>query len=230
MTKIDIIIPVLDEEIQIPLLLDYLAGCPDIDQCTITVIDGGSEDKTVEILKEKQVRFLETEESRAIQMNAGVASTKSEILYFIHADSRPPQSFVSDILEKVNEGYKIGCYRFVFDSRKLLLRMNSWFTQFDKMWCRGGDQTMFITRAFFAELGGYSESFVVMEEYDLIKKARRTERFCIIPKSVLVSPRKYSTNSWLKVQIANLTAFRMYQKGVDPKKIKKRYKELLNKY
>ena len=61
---------------------------------------------------------------------------------------------------------------------------------------RGGDQTLFITRALFAQLGGFNERFVVMEDFEIIQRIRRQARFLIVPQDVLVSARKYETNGW----------------------------------
>jgi len=95
------------------------------------------------------------------------------------------------------------------------------------MWCRGGDQTLFVTRQLFDELGGYDTHFRIMEEYDFIKRARQENPFKIIPKPVLVSARKYEHNGYLRVQIANLTVFNMYRLGCSQETLVNTYRNLL---
>ena len=67
-----------------------------------------------------------------------------------------------------------------------------------------------------------------MEDFDIIVRIRKVARFAIIPKDVLVSARKYDTNSWLRVQLANLTAFSLFFLKVPPTRIARTYKALLN--
>ena len=93
---------------------------------------------------------------------------------------------------------------------------------------RGGDQTLFITRTLFQRLGGFDEQFVIMEDFDIIVRIRRVASFAIIPQDVLVSARKYETNGWLRVQLANLTAFSLFFLKVSPGRIARTYKAMLH--
>ncbi|MAE87760.1 MAG: hypothetical protein CMB80_33810 [Flammeovirgaceae bacterium] len=92
------------------------------------------------------------------------------------------------------------------------------------MWCRGGDQTLFITRSLFDKLQGFDEYYCVMEDFDLLRRAKEIAKYHIIQKEVVVSARKYTDNGYLKVQLANLNAFRMFNRGEDPQKIRSYYK------
>jgi len=69
---------------------------------------------------------------------------------------------------------------------------------------------------------------LIMEDYDIISSARKNYPFKIIPKPMLVSARKYDTNSYLRVQLANMKIFRMYTKGASQKEMVRRYNHLLN--
>ena len=69
-----------------------------------------------------------------------------------------------------------------------------------------------------------------MEEYDFIRRAIKKEKLHIFDKYTTVSTRKYNTNSYLKVLLANRKAFSLYLSGSDPKVIKKTYLSMLNPY
>jgi len=58
-------------------------------------------------------------------------------------------------------------------------------------------------------------------------RAEQVAKRIIISKYTLVSARKYSSNSWLKVQYANYIAMKMYMKKVNPDEIKMTYQNLL---
>lgn len=225
---ISIIIITLNEAENIGRLLQRLTQYKNDQVVEVLLVDGGSTDGTQGMAASGGATVLQAPCcGRAVQMNYGAKQSKGDILYFVHADSLPPKTFADDIIKAVEEHYPIGCFRFLFDSGRLLLRLNSYFTRFDKMWCRGGDQTLFITRTLFEELEGYDEAHLIMEEYDLIERARKKHPFKIIPKDVIVSARKYENNGYFKVQLANLTIFNMYRFGCSQEKMRHWYKKVL---
>lgn len=227
--NISVIIPTYNEAAHIGRLIQRLkeAGHPAVTE--IIVVDGGSRDETTHKSLEAgaTLAVVAPRRGRPAQMNHGARLAKGDLFYFVHADALPPVSYATDILEAVAAGYAMGRYRFRFDSPKFLLKINGWFTRFDKLWVSGGDETLFVTRAVFERLQGYNEKFIIMEEYDFVVRARQTENYVVIQKDVLVSARKYEHNSWLRVQIANFIAFRMFRKGLSPTLISERYHQLI---
>lgn len=225
---LSVIIPTYNESENIQKLIRQLQKSIQKD-IEIIVCDGGSTDDTEQRVKDLAVAFYTSpNKGRAQQLNYGASKCKGDVLYFVHADTLPPKTYFEDIEQAVAEGYKIGCYRFKFESTKPLLKFNSYCTRFDRLMCRGGDQSLFITRGLFNSLSGYCEQHKIMEDYDIIVRARKTEKFKIIPKDVIVSARKYEFNSYLKVNIANLLAFTMYYANADQDRIIRVYKKLLN--
>jgi len=225
---LSIIIITLNEADNVFRLLDRLQNNKCERVVEVLLVDGGSTDETCAIASAAGAKVIHSPCcGRAVQMNFGAKQAIGDILYFVHADSLPPKSYSQDVISSVEAGYPIGCFRFQFDSDRLLLKLNAYFTRFDKMWCRGGDQTLFITRDLFDELDGYDESHLIMEEYDLIARARQNYPFRIIPKDVLVSARKYEKNTYLKVQLANFTVFNMYRLGCSQERMKYWYKNYL---
>lgn len=231
MMFISVIIPTLNEESYIGDLLDFLTKHPQKNQFEVIVVDGQSDDQTAEIVKSYNVALhFANASSRALQMNTGAKHAVGDIFYFVHADVQLVSSFVDDILKAEEQGFNSGCFRFRFvKPSNPLLYINGFFTRFPFEWCRGGDQTLFITREAFDRVDGFDESYVIMEDYDLLSRLKKNSvPFKIIPKSVQVSSRKYEANSYLKVQMANLKAMKMYRKGFNPKEIKDFYMQALN--
>ncbi len=228
--KLHVIIPVVNEVENLRSLLPYLVG-ELAGRGTITVTDGGSTDGTAEVVgRLTQVQYLSCQQrGRARQMNAAAAlgTADYDVLYFVHADTRPPRGFYDDIRRSIAQGVPVGCYRFRFDSRHPLLAINSWFTRFDFTFCRGGDQSLYLTRAVWEELDGFDGDMDIMEDYDIIRRARTHYPFRIIPRAVTVSARKYTHNSWLTVQLANLRIVRMYKRGADQREMVETYRRLL---
>lgn len=227
--KISIIIPTYNEAAAIGNLITFLWQNAREAVADIIVVDGGSQDETLAIAREARAQaYLSPTKGRAAQMNYGVTRATGDLYYFVHADALPPSTYVADITEALAEGFVIGCYRFRFNSDKLMLKINSYCTRFDRIMCRGGDQTLFVTRPVFQEFNGYRNDYVIMEEYDFIQRVRKKYPFKIIPKDVMVSARKYDQNGYLRVNLANLTVFLMFFAGCSQSRLLNTYKRLIN--
>lgn len=226
--KISIIIPTLNESQLIGRLIERLLTA-DNEIIEIIVSDGGSSDDTVNIAKSYGATVIQTPKSRAKQMNLGADIAQYDTLYFVHADTLPPIGYLEDGIDSLNNpNIHAACYRSKFDSKNPLFRLNEFFTKLYWLVARGGDQSLFITKKEFNARGGFNESHQIMEEYPLIQQLMEEKKLEIIPKTILISTRKYDNCSWLKVSRANYIAFKLFKKGVPTSDIKVRYKDLLN--
>lgn len=227
--RISIIIPVLNEASRIGDLVKYLChnGMDFVEE--VLVVDGGSKDATVQTALQSGAKVLQSAAcSRATQMNLGAQAARAPVLYFVHADTLPPASYAADIRTALEANHVMGCYRYQFDSPRILLKINAYFNRFPWLWCQGGDKTFFIRREIFDELGGYDEYYTIMEEYDFLRRAMPRYPLYTIPKYATVSARKYEQNSWLRVQLANTLVFQLFRWGVAPLRLKRIYKSILH--
>ena len=228
--QISVIIPTYQEEANIGSLLSHLMAADQHGVCEFIVVDGGSTDRTVKMAQDAGATvYPAAKKGRNHQMNLGAAKANGEIFYFVHADTLPPTTYIDDIHESLEEGHCHGCYRFRFNKEGRRLRFNAWFTRFNRMWCRGGDQTLYVTRDLFTKLGGYCEEFIIMEEYDFLRRAKAQASFRIMPKEVVVSARKYEKNSYLRVNAANLMVFVMFRLGFSPVKMHTFYRRMVHR-
>ncbi len=226
--KISVIIPTWNEGPQIAALVQYIFYHGGASIAEVIVCDAGSEDNTTESARNAGAVVLENMlKSRAVQMNSGAAVATGDLLYFVHADVKLIPSFADDIIDAVRKGFHAGCYRYIFDSTSLMLKINGYCTRFDGIMCRGGDQTIFVTRSAFEDIKGFNPFYSIMEDYDFIIRLRQRYRFKIIPKNITVSARKYEMNSWLRVQLANLSVFMMFFLRQSPEKMKTFYSKVL---
>lgn len=227
--RVSIIIPTYNEAENMEAIIPYLFSIQQKSVVEIIVSDAGSTDNTVEIAKKNGVvTLISPIKGRAGQMNYATKFATGDILYFVHADSRPPLSFYTDIKAALAKGYNCGCYRSQFDSKSILLKVNAFFTRFDVLFCRGGDQTIFVTKELFEKVGPYKNEMLIMEDYDFLARIRKQGKFKLFNKATVFSARKYDENSWLSVQKANLAIVRMYKKGNSQKDMLDTYKRMLN--
>ncbi|WP_412986610.1 TIGR04283 family arsenosugar biosynthesis glycosyltransferase [Pontimicrobium sp. IMCC45349] len=198
MNNISIIIPVLNEEATITKLLLHLKTHA-ITKSVIEVIivDGGSTDHTIKLAKKGGATVLSTTKGRAKQMNHGVKYAKGDILYFLHADSLPPLGFDESIL---NQTKKAGCFKMKFNSNHWWLKLAGWLTQFNWRASRGGDQSLFVSKDIFNQLGGYDEAFTIYEDIDFINKLYKINEFTVIKRWITTSARRYNKNGIWKLQ------------------------------
>ena len=206
---LSIIIPVLNEAGSIQKLLEHLSkSFSGENEIEIILVDGGSNDGTKEITEHfihassRPVRFLkpdrslsiqvlESEKGRAKQMNHGAQLASGEILYFLHADSFPPKDFDKYIMDEVEKGNPAGSFRMKFDSDHWWLQLAGWFTKFNRKAFRGGDQSQFITKFLFDEIGGFDENYIVYEDNILIRELYNRDKFVVIQHILTTSARRY---------------------------------------
>ncbi|UBM57236.1 glycosyltransferase [Marinilongibacter aquaticus] len=231
--KISVIIPTFNEAGTITRCLTRLFDAIGNELVDVLIVDSPeSEDNIESVLCAFPVKYVVADKAgRNHQMNEGALYTKSSILYFVHADTLVHPHFVKDILAAIDQGVDMGCYRYKFDAYPyFLMYINSFFTRFPMIWCRGGDQTLFVRREAFESLQGFSAEHVIMEDYDILLRSKGSFRFKIIPKDVVVSARKYKHNSYWKVLKANYIVMNNWMsKKKSPQELRTLYKELLNK-
>ncbi|PIF01025.1 MAG: glycosyl transferase family 2 [Maribacter sp.] len=200
-TTISIIIPVLNEEEQIGRLIGHLKKNSSADRIAeIMIVDGGSHDNTVQIAKSLGVTVLQTGKGRAKQMNEGARHAKGAILYFLHADTFPPKGFDQYILSATSKDHESGCFRMRFDSDHWVLRFFAGFTKYNHRICRGGDQSLFVTKELFVKTKGFNEDYIIFEDNEFIGRLYQRTLFRIIPHYVQTSARKYRQHGILRLQ------------------------------
>lgn len=228
--QISVIIPTLNEADHIGRLVSFFRDLPEQDfLAEVIVVDGGSGDSTVALARQAGAQVLEApRRGRAVQMNYAAERAMGEILYFVHADVLPPANCLYAIKYAVLAGHVLGGFAYRFDSPSWLLRFNSFFTRFDWMANGGGDQTLFVRRDRFAELGGFNEQLSIMEDFDFVWRAKKHYPYHLIKDRALVSARKYEQNSWLKVQLVNAWAFFAFRLGASSEELAQWYRKMLS--
>ena len=198
---ISIIIPVLNEENYIKKVLECIAQNSSTNQIAeILVVDGGSNDNTLQEASQLGARVISAKKGRAAQMNLGARIATGDILYFLHVDTLPPKHFDRDILKAHIDGFQVGCFRMRFDSNHPILRFFAWCTRINTQICRGGDQSLFITKYLFKRVNGFDESYSIYEDNEFVRRIYKVANFKILPNTVKTSARRYRKKGIMTLQ------------------------------
>jgi len=224
---ISIIIPVLNEEDQIGNVIENLQALQSGNVKEIIVVDGGSDDRTVEVAESGGATIVDSEKGRAKQMNAGAESANGEILYFLHADTTPPEYFDREIEDAVNDGYDFGCFRLQFDWSHPLLNFYSRFTRLKTTAVRFGDQSLFVRKEIFEQAGGFDEDLIVMEDQEIYRRLHLHGKFYLSEQNVITSARKYKEIGTVKLQVLFTLIWLGYYFGLKQNTLVNFYKKFI---
>ncbi|MBU6482116.1 MAG: TIGR04283 family arsenosugar biosynthesis glycosyltransferase [Nitrospirae bacterium] len=154
---ISVIIPTLNEEKALPDTLRHLLG--QAGDFEVIVVDGGSVDHTVEIVRgEPRVRLLTASKGRASQMNTGARHATGDWLLFLHADTLLPEGALARLNSlETDATVQAGGFLHRFSGTDWQLRMLSYFNNVRCRWSKiiYGDQAMFVRRTLFERLSGF---------------------------------------------------------------------------
>ncbi|MGH8710031.1 MAG: TIGR04283 family arsenosugar biosynthesis glycosyltransferase [Burkholderiales bacterium] len=186
---ISIIIPAYNEEKALPATLARVFE-QSRDYETI-VVDGGSTDRTCEIVRHPHIRLLHAPKGRATQMNAGAKIAKGEWLLFLHADTLLPANALSRIAA-LGADVLAGGFHQKFSGDDWRLRLISFLHNWRCSRTRilYGDQAMFVRRNLFEELGGFPEE-PILEDVLFCDKLVQVARPVLLEEAVITDSRKF---------------------------------------
>jgi len=216
--KISVIIPVLNEAKAIEKVLVNLQNYSNVE---VIVVDGGSEDETVMIVKSLGVKVLCSPLGRAIQMNTGAAIATGNVLLFLHGDTILPANFprmICSVIEK--PGVVGGAFELGIDAEikgiRFVEKMVNWRSHFFSL--PYGDQAIFVKAEIFKQIGGFPKQ-PIMEDFIFIRCLRSMGKVEILPTRVLTSGRRWQKLGILKTTMINQLMILGYYLGVSPEKL-----------
>jgi len=221
MTRLSIIMPVLDEAAGIEAALQALAPYR-ARGAEVIVVDGGSSDGTFGLARPLADCVLSASRGRATQMNVGAAVAAGNALLFLHADTRLPDNADRLILDALGRR-PWGRFDVRFDEagwlRLVALTMNA---RSRLTGIATGDQAMFITRAAFEQAGGFPE-IALMEDVALSARLKRLDRPLCLSARVTTSGRRWRSHGTLRTMLLMWRLRLAYFLGSDPGELARQY-------
>ncbi len=220
--RISIIIPTLNEGDHIAETLASTQGVPDVE---VIVVDGGSQDGTLETAKSCGAKLVISSPGRARQMNAGAAQAMGDILLFLHGDTRLPRRFDAYIHQTLaRPGVVAGAFRMGVDGDLFGLRLLEKLVNFRsrRLQLPYGDQALFLRADLFWEIGGFPY-MPIMEDFEMVRRLRRLGRIVTGPVSILTSARRWEKIGIVRATLINYTLPLAYYLGVSPSRLARWY-------
>lgn len=144
---------------------------------------------------------------------------------FLHADTTLPVEACEDIRRALGSGARFGGFTIRFSEDYARLRfvaamINARARLTGMIW---GDQAQFFDRELFERLGGYP-LMPLMEDYEMIRRARVAGRPCLISRSVTTSGRRFLERGVVRTTLTNWSIVARYHAGVSPEVLAERYR------
>lgn len=228
--KLSVIIPAFNEELSIRKTLEAISRLVNVDE--IIVVDGGSTDKTVAIVESyEEVKKLElvklSAPNRGRQLNEGAKAAEGEILWFIHADTRPIQGSGRQIKKFMNHAEIVGGnFEIIFGGgsrwAKFLTRL---YPNLRALGLAYGDSAFFARRETFEKIGGFRD-YPLFEDVDFYKRIRKKGRFVQIRMPVTTSSRRFENHSFIWTFLKWSLRQVLYWAGVSPRLLGRTYKQI----
>jgi rSAM/selenodomain-associated transferase 2 len=224
MPALSIIIPALEEAATIADALGALAPFR-ARGAEVIVVDGGSRDGTMEAAQPLADRVIAAARGRGAQMNAGAAAARGEVLLFLHADTRLPTEadrVVLDVLRRTKRAW--GRFDVTIAGRSPLLRLVAALMNLRSRLTgiATGDQAMFMTRAAFAQAGGFPD-IPLMEDVVLSRQLKRVSAPACLHARVTTSGRRWDRDGVVRTVVTMWRLRFAFFLGAEPSQLARHY-------
>lgn len=214
---IGVVIPALNEAAIIGEAVRRLAGV------RVVVADGGSSDTTAALARAAGAGVIIERGGRGAQMNAGAAALGAvDILVFPHADTVLPADWRAHVTEV---GRAVGAFRLSIADATWAQRLVAAGANMRsrRLGLPYGDQALFLRRSTFETLGGF-RPLPIMEDFDLVRRARRLCGVVIADASVTTSARRWRRRGVWQTTLINQLMLAGWALGVPPERLARFYR------
>ena len=217
-TRISVVVPVLNDAVALRRLIDDLRGSG----MEVVVVDGGSEDATVDVASGAD-RSLSASRGRGTQLDAGVAAANGEWLWFLHADTRLTDELVTDLVGGLDQpGW--GFFAVRLDGISWAYRMieRAMSLRSAATGIATGDQGIFVHRDLLAAIGGVPPQ-PLLEDVEMCRRLRRLAKPRRISAPLIASSRRWERNGIARTILTMWWLRLRYFLGADPNRLARDY-------
>lgn len=193
---LSIIIPALNEEKYLPLLLKHIEEQEFDEDYEVIVADADSKDRTVEIAKGFGCNITKGG-LPAKGRNKGAKIAKGDIFLFMDADNfYLPENFLTDLLNEFRKrDLAVASFAVCPDGNwfdRLAYKIYNFWVKSTQRFFAFATNAVLVKREVFEKIKGFDEEIKIGEDHDLAKRAAKIGRFGFIEtEPVLTSTRRF---------------------------------------
>lgn len=220
---VSIVVPTLNEETRIAATLRALQDLPG--EKEILIADGGSGDRTADIAAGLGIRVVACQRGRGCQIRTAAAEAKGDILWFVHADSRPEAGALEAIRKALRSNSAIGGnFSLVFEGEHYSAgQMTAIYPYLRWLGLSYGDAGIFIRRSVYDAIGG-CRPYPLFEDLDLVRRMKRHGRFVHLDARIFTSARRFTGSRYARAWALWITLQVLYWAGVSPYRLARWYR------
>lgn len=130
--------------------------------------------------------------SRGAVLARAARDARGDVLFFVHADSRPPDNALALLLAALRAGAVAGAFSLAYEDGGAVMRWIAWWAnrRSKALGLAFGDQGLFCRREAYETAGGFRD-LPVCDDLDLVRRLRRLGRFVVLPEATATSARRY---------------------------------------
>lgn len=221
--KISVVVPVLNEEINLSRIASHLRSVHERGH-EVIIVDGGSNDNTLTIAYEITDTVIISKKGRALQMNSGASVASGDVLLFLHADTFLPDNATQIVADAfVGENFwgrfdvRLSNKKYVYRLIESMMNIRSTLTSIVT-----GDQAIFIEKNLFERIGGFPE-IALMEDIEISRQLKKISKPVRLKHKVVTSSRRWETNGVVLTVLLMWKLRLYYFLGVSPEKLRQMY-------
>lgn len=190
----------------------------------LVVADAGESPETAAAYAALGARILTAPGRRGARLHRAVGGTRGDLLFFLHADSRPPDNALALIRNAIGGGAAAGAFSLAYaGGGPALAAIASWANLRSRLLALPfGDQGLFCRRDAYEKAGGFRD-LSVCDDLDLALRLSRAARLTLLPQKTVTSPRRYLENGVLRQGLRNLRVQLGYFAGVSSERLERWY-------
>jgi hypothetical protein len=199
--KLSFVVPAHNEEHELPETLRAIHAAAEASKETyeIIVADDASTDATAAIAQQFGARVVPVNRRQiAAVRNAGARVARSDVLFFVDADTQIRPSHVISGLQALAEGYSGGSARLAMDSHLPFFAracVRGFCTVYFGLIGLGAGAFIFTRRSSFEAVGGFDEQYFAGEEVYLTLALKKLGPFKVLREPIVTSARKLRMHS-----------------------------------
>jgi glycosyltransferase involved in cell wall biosynthesis len=161
---------------------------------------------------------------RGARLARAARRARGDVLFFVHADSRPPDDALALIQRTLEAGAAAGAFSLAYENAGPGMRWVAWWANLRAraFGLAFGDQGIFCRRETYDAAGGFRD-LPVCDDLDLVRRLRRAGRFVIRPEATVTSARRYRERGILRQVLRVWRVVAGYFLGASPDRLARWY-------